>query len=233
MEGNTPLPPHSTEESPQQREVQDTKTSQEEVPTPLENFRIVSESPEAFRIPEGYERRVLKMNSVGEFVVVNPYEISTGSPSNPLVDDLFWTTDIVQSPPRMVRDLYGAGIGVDTPITCTVTLNHFTSTTLFTTTPSVGPNTSSVGPRSTFPLHMAHSTMVPHILTIPVGNAVVSQVAIRTPVTQRPTSSLPFGYRALNFTTATTTQVMPGSSIPIQQPGGTGLGGLNPFSGIG
>jgi hypothetical protein len=55
MEGNTPLPPHSMEESPQQSEVQDTTTYQEEVPTPLENFQIVSESPEAFHIPEGYE----------------------------------------------------------------------------------------------------------------------------------------------------------------------------------
>jgi hypothetical protein len=55
MEGNTPLPPHSTEESPQQSEVHNATTSQEEVPIPLENFRIVSESPEAYRIPEGYE----------------------------------------------------------------------------------------------------------------------------------------------------------------------------------
>jgi hypothetical protein len=221
------------EESPQQSEVQDTTTSQEEVPTPLENFRIVSESPEAFRIPEGYERRVLQLNSVGEFVVVNPSDIPTGSHSNPLADDPFWTADIVRSPPRMVRDLYGAGIGVDAPITYTVPLNHFTGTTVFMATPSVGPNTSSVGPRSTFPLQTAHSTMVPHIPTIPAGNAVVSQAAIGTPVTPRPTSSLPFGYRALNFSTATTTQVMPGSSIPIQQPGGTGLGGLNPFSSTG
>jgi hypothetical protein len=38
MEGKTPLPPHSTEESPQQSEVQNTTTSQEEVPIPLENF---------------------------------------------------------------------------------------------------------------------------------------------------------------------------------------------------
>jgi hypothetical protein len=80
---------------------------------------------------------------------------------------------------------------------------------------------------------MAHSTMVPHILTIPAGNAVVSQAAIGTLVTPRPTSSLPFGYRALNFTTTTTTQVMLGSSIPIQQPRGTDLGGLNPLSGTG
>jgi hypothetical protein len=75
--------------------------------------------------------------------------------------------------------------------------------------------------------------MVPHILTIPTSNAVVSQATIGTPVTPRPTSSLPFGYKALNLSTATTTQVIPGSSIPIQQLGGTGLGGLNPFNGTG
>jgi hypothetical protein len=102
MEENTPLPPHSMEESPQQSEVHDTITSQEEVPTSLENFRIVLESPEAFRILEGYERRVLQLNLAGEFVVVNPSDIPTGSHSNPLVDDPFWTVDIVRSPPCMV-----------------------------------------------------------------------------------------------------------------------------------
>ena len=83
------------EEYPQQSEVHDTITSQEEVPTSLENFRIVSESPKAFRIPEGYERRVLQLNSAGEFFVINPSDVPTGSHSNPLVDDPFWTVDIV------------------------------------------------------------------------------------------------------------------------------------------
>jgi hypothetical protein len=95
MEENTPLPPHSMEESLQQSEVHDTITSQEEVPTPLENFQIVSESPEAFRIPERYERRVLQLNSDGEFIVINPSEVPTGSHSNPLFEDPFWTTNIV------------------------------------------------------------------------------------------------------------------------------------------
>ena len=233
MEGNIPLPPHSTEESPQQSEVQDTTTSQEEVPTPLENFRIVSESPEAFCIPKGYECRVLQLNSVGEFVVVNPSDIMAGSCSNLLADDPFWTADIVQSPPPLVRDLYGTEEGVDAPISYTVPLNHFTGTTIFSTTPSIGPNTSSVGPRSTFSLQMAHSTMVPHVLTIPTSNVVVSQAAISTPLTPRPSSSLPFGYRALNSSAVTTTQVMPGSSTPIQQSRGTSLGGFNSLSNTG
>jgi hypothetical protein len=105
MEENTPLPPHSMEEYPQQSNVHDTITSQEEVPTPLEDFRIVSESSEAFRIPEGYERRVLQLNSAGEFVIINPSDIPNGSHSNSLFDDPFWTADIVRIPPRMVGDL--------------------------------------------------------------------------------------------------------------------------------
>jgi hypothetical protein len=172
------------------------------------------------------------LNSVGEFVIVNPSDILTGSHSNPLFDDPFWTADIVQSPSRMVWDLYGIGIGVDASITYTVPLNHFAGTTIFSTTPSIDPNTSFVGPRSIFSLQMAHSTMVPHISTIPAGNALVSQSAISTPISPRPSSSLPFGYRELNSSATTTTQVMLGISIPIQQLRGTGLGGLNPFSSI-
>jgi hypothetical protein len=90
------------EESPQQSEVQKTTTSQEEVPTPLENFPTVSESPEAFHIPEGYERCVLQLNSAGEFVIIHPFDIPAGSPQHPLADDPFWTADIVRSPPRLV-----------------------------------------------------------------------------------------------------------------------------------
>jgi hypothetical protein len=77
--------------------------------------------------------------------------------------------------------------------------------------------------------------MAPHILTIPAGNAVVNQAPIGTPVTPRP--NIPFGFRALNASTTTTaqttTQIVPGSSIPIQQPGGTGLGGPNLIGNIG
>jgi hypothetical protein len=232
MEGDTPLPPHSTEEYPQQSEVQNTTTSQEEVPIPLDNFRIVSESPKAYRIPEGYERQILHLNSAGEFVVINP-DIPAGSPQNPLANDPFWTTDIVRSPPHLVRDIYGIGEGVDASFSYTVPPNHFTGATTFIATPPVGLNIPFVGPKSTIPLQTAQSTIVPHIPTIPAGNPVVTQATIDTPVTSRPT--LPFGYRALNAFTATlaTTQVIPRSSIPIQQPGGTGLGGPNPLDGIG
>jgi hypothetical protein len=71
--------------------------------------------------------------------------------------------------------------------------------------------------------------MAPHISTIPAGNAVVNEASIGTPVTPKPT--LPFVFRELNAsattTAQTTTQIVPGSSIPIQQPGWTGLGGPN------
>jgi hypothetical protein len=63
----------------------------------------------------------------------------------------------------------------------------------------------------------------------------VNQAPIGTPVTPIPT--LPFGFRELNASTATTTQtttqVIPESSIPIQQPRGIDLGGPNPLGGTG
>jgi hypothetical protein len=142
----------------------------------------------------------------------------------------------------LVRDLYGMGEGVDIPFSYTVPPNHFTGTTTFTatptvapSTPSVGPNMTSIDPRPTIPLQIAHSTITPHIPTIPAGNVVVNQTLIGTPVTPR--LNLPFGFRALNAsaTTAaqTTTQIVPGSSIPIQQPGGTVLGDPNPIGNTG
>jgi hypothetical protein len=142
----------------------------------------------------------------------------------------------------LVRDLYGMGEGADASFSYTVPPNHFTGTTTFTATPTVapstppvGPNIPFIGPRPTIPLQTAHSTITPHIPTIPAGNAVVNQAPIGTPVTPRP--NLPFGFRALNAsattTAQTTTQIIPGSSIPIQQPGGTVLGGSNPIGNTG
>jgi hypothetical protein len=201
----------------------------------LENFRIVSDSPEAYHIPEGYERQILHLNYVEEFVVINPSAAPAGSPQNPLPDDPFYAENIVRSPPHLVQDRYGTGEGVDASSSYTVPPNHFIGTTTFTATPTVAPNTPPVGPRSTIPLQTAQSTMVPHIPTIPVGNPVVTQAPIGTPVTPRP--NLPFGFRALNAsattTAQTTTQIVPGSSIPIQQPRGTVFGGPNPIGNTG
>jgi hypothetical protein len=188
----------------------------------------------------GYERHFLQMNSVEELVFIDPFEILTGSRSNPLVGNPPWTSDIVRSPPRTVQDLYRLGTGVDIPVvsqipetsvTYTVPLDHLTGTTLSSIAPSVGSNMQSVDPSSTISLHMAHSTMVPHVATIPTGNVVVIQAPIVTPLSSQPSSSLPLGYRALNPFIVNTTQVIPGSSIPTQQPGWIGLGVSNPLRG--
>jgi hypothetical protein len=89
--------------------------------------------------------------------------------------------------------------------------------------------------RPTIPLQTAQSTIVPHIPTIPAGNPVITQTPIGTPITPRP--NLPFGFRELNASATTTAQataqITTGSSIPIQQPGGTALGGPNPIDNIG
>jgi hypothetical protein len=95
MEEFNPLPPHDMEGSPQQSEVHDIITSQEEGSASLEYFRIVTDPMEAFRIPAGYERHFLQMNSAEELVVIDPSEIPTGSCLNPLVRNPLWTSDIV------------------------------------------------------------------------------------------------------------------------------------------
>jgi hypothetical protein len=194
--------PHDIEGSPQQSEVHDIIPSQEEGSASLEDFCIVSDSMEAFCIPTGYERHFLQMNSAGELVVINPSDIPTGSHIEPHVGDPLWTTKIVHSP-RMVRELYGLGIGVDIPVvsqlsetstTYTVPLDHFTGTIVSSITPSIGLTIQSVGPSSTVSLQKVHSTMVPHVATIPPGNVVVNQAPIGTPLSSRPTLSLPPGY---------------------------------------
>jgi len=98
MKDSTPIPPHTSEGSPQQSEVQDTNVTKEEGSASLESFRIIYNSMEAFHIPPGYERRFLRMNSVEELVVV-----SFGTLTEPFgADDPCWTTDIVRIPPPIV-----------------------------------------------------------------------------------------------------------------------------------
>jgi hypothetical protein len=195
MEDSTPLPPHDTEGSPQQSEVHDIITSQDEVSTSLENFRIVSNSMEAFCIPTGYQRHFLQLNSTKELIFIEPYDILTGFYLDPQVRDPLWTVDIVRSSPRTVQELYRLGIGVDTlvvsqlpktSITYTIPLDHFIGMTISSITPSIGLNMQYVGPSSTISLQMAHSRMVPHVATIPTGNVVVSQAPIGTPLSSRP-----------------------------------------------
>jgi len=161
MEDSPPLPPHAMERSPQQSEVHDVITSQEEVSTSLEGFPIVTDPMEAFHIPTGYERHFLQMNSAGELVVIDPSEIPTRSHSNALVRNPLWTSNIVRSPPRMVQDLYGLGTTADIPVisqiletfvTYTVPLDHFIGTTINSIASSIGPNMKSIGPSSTISL---------------------------------------------------------------------------------
>jgi hypothetical protein len=112
-----------------------------------------------------------------------------------------------------MRDLYGSGAGVDIHVvsklpkmsaTYTIPLDHFNSTIgyLF-----VGSYTQYVGPKSTIPLQMAHSIMVPNAMTIPTGNTVVTQAPIGTPLSSRPVPYLPHGYHALNTSIPIRTQV--------------------------
>jgi hypothetical protein len=99
--GYQPFPNNPPEVSPQQSEFQDTVTSQEEGSTYLESFRIIYDSVEAFRIPPGYERRILRLNSSGE-LVVDISGIPTGPHTGLEAENPLWTTDIFRSPPLMV-----------------------------------------------------------------------------------------------------------------------------------
>jgi hypothetical protein len=94
-------------------------------------------SLEAFHIPPGYERRILRLNSLGE-LVVDTSGISIGSHTGPGAENPLWTTNIFRSPPRTVQELYSLGEGVDilvvsqlpeTSITYMIRLHHFSGTT--------------------------------------------------------------------------------------------------------
>jgi hypothetical protein len=171
LEGSQPLPTNPPEGSPQQSEVQDTATPRVERTDSLDQFRVF-DSLESFRLPHGSERRILRLNSSGELVVQ-----TSGIPTRPFAgpegQDPFWTTDIFRTPPHTVRDLFGSGVGADISVepelpetsdTDTIPLDHSPSTTAYI---FIGSDTQSVGPSSTIPLQMAHSTMVPNATTIP------------------------------------------------------------------
>jgi hypothetical protein len=124
-----------------------------------------------------------------------------------------------------VRDLYGSGEGSDIPVisqlpetsvTYMIPLDHFSSKN---NNIIVGPDTQLVGSISSFSLHMAHSTMVPHATTIPIGNVVVHQAPIGTPLSSRPIPSISLRYQALNPSTAIPTQAPSGVSRLCFPPG--------------
>jgi hypothetical protein len=136
-EVSQPFPPNPPEDSPQQSEIQDHVPSQPERTDSLERFQIVSDPLEAFRLPPGYERRILRLNSSRELVIDTsglPPKIVAG-----LNEDPFWTTDIAQTPTSR-RNPPTSETGADIPIiseppetsyTFTVPLDHFTNTTCY------------------------------------------------------------------------------------------------------
>jgi hypothetical protein len=239
MEGDIPLPTHSTEQSPQQSEVQNTTI-------PREDTSVTTTGP-ASAIP--LEPLLLRLDSLGN--VIN--EEIPRLPERPVTETYMGST----------QPIFGEEYGTPVRPSTATSISPTTARSIWRT-PSgrnlyehfesirhpfrpddlpgrAGPSGQTMSHpvdqivRPTIPLQTAQSTIVPHIPTIPAGNPVITQAPIGTPVTPRP--NLPFGFRALNAsattTAQTTAQITPGSSIPIQQPGGTVLGGPNPIGNIG
>jgi hypothetical protein len=111
---------------------------------------------DAFRIPPGYERRILQMNSSRE-LIVDTYGIPTRILSNHEEKDPFWTIDISQTPTSR-RNPPDSEAKADIPViseppktstTFTIPLDHFNINTCYFFT---GLETSSAGPSSTTPL---------------------------------------------------------------------------------
>jgi hypothetical protein len=97
LEVSQPFLPNPREESPQQSETQDHVPSQAERTDSLESFRIVFDSLDAFCLPLGYERCILRLKSSGE-LVVDTYEIPPKFLAGIENEDPFWTTDISRTP---------------------------------------------------------------------------------------------------------------------------------------
>jgi len=64
-----PLPPNPLEDSPQESEIHDYIPSHLERTNSLESFQIVSDSLDAFCLPPGYKRCILRLNLSGEIIV--------------------------------------------------------------------------------------------------------------------------------------------------------------------
>jgi hypothetical protein len=140
---------------------------------------------------------MLQMNSLGEIVVDGNLEVPTGLNAGSGVDDPLFQSESFRTPthttktfnpsssPLTVRDLYGnLGASLDQPmasqmpetsVTYMVTLDHFTGTTSNFITIS---HQLLVGSHSILPLQMAHSTMVPHVMTISTGNVVITRILL-------------------------------------------------------
>jgi hypothetical protein len=169
------------------------------------------------------------MNSSGEIVVVDNNKVPTGSNTGSGVDDPLFQSESFRTPTHTagifnpsfalssVHDLFGtlgtssnqhmASQMPETSITYTIPLYHFTGMTSNVTTVS---DQILVGSHSILPLHMDHSTMVPHAMIVSTRNVAITQPPIATPLPLRPNPSLPPGYNALNTSI----------SIPTQNPSG-------------
>jgi hypothetical protein len=239
MEGDIPLPTHSTEQSPQQSKVQNTTI-------PREDTSVTTTGPTSVI---HLEPLLLRLYSLGNFI----NEEIPRLPERPITETYMGST----------QPIFGEEYGTPVRPSTATSISPTTARSIWRT-PSgrnlyehfesirhpfhpddlpgrAGPSGQTMSHpvdqivRPTIPLQTAQSTIVPHIPTIPAGNPVITQAPIGTPVTPRP--NLPFGFRALNAsattTAQTTAQITSGSSIPIQQPGGTVPGGPNPIGNIG
>jgi hypothetical protein len=152
-EVSQPLLPNPPKDSPQQSEIHDHITSQAERTDSLESFWIVFYSLDAFRLPPGYERCILRLNLSKE-LVVDTFGIPTGILVGLENKDPFWTTDISRTltsrwnPPGSEAEAEIPVISEppETSTTFMIPLDQFKSTTFYF---FVG---SEDGPSSTIPL---------------------------------------------------------------------------------
>jgi hypothetical protein len=113
-------------------------------------------------------RRIVRVNSFGDIVAK-----SSGLPTGPFIgpegQDPFWTTGIFR------RDLFGSGAGVDINVTPEPPETSDPNTIPFTTAYYFpGSDAQPIDHILTIPLQMAHYTMVPDTMNIPIGNTVAS-----------------------------------------------------------
>jgi hypothetical protein len=210
-----PLLPNSPEGSPEG--LVDHEVASEVGSThSLEGFRIVLNSLEAFYLPINptfsvvRNPRMLWMNSSGEIVVDENFEVPTGPNVGSGVEDPHFHSEYFRTSthtigtsnpnfvPLTVHDLY-SNLGAspnrpiisqvpETYVTYIVPLDHFTGTTSGVTTVS---DQILIGSHSIPTLQMDHSTMVLQATIIPIGNVVISQAPIGTPIPSRLSPSLP------------------------------------------
>jgi hypothetical protein len=184
---------------------------------------------DAFHLPPGYERHILRLNLFVE-LVVDTYGIPTGILADLENKDPFWTTDISRTPTsrwnppesEAKAEIIVISKPPETYITFTIPLDHFNNTICYFFTGS------KVGPSSTIPLQQVHSTMVPNTTIIPTRNTMASQPPIGTLLLSIQIQSLPLGYNSLNASIPIPTQVSSGASGVFTPPGYNAASGFIP-----